>query len=76
MRAWQRVHFSLVAYRRRFYNILTKQFYICVRMLVTFLESPQSARDIPVTQGSSCARCPLAVPENIMNGRGKRQITL
>jgi hypothetical protein len=76
MRAWRRVHFSLVGYRRQFYNTLTKQFYICVRMLATFREFPQSVRDIPITQGSSCARCHFIVPENIMNQRDKRQITL
>jgi hypothetical protein len=53
MSARRRVHFSLVAYRRQFYNTLSMQFCIGVRMLATCLESshPHKAPGYPNSSG-------------------------
>jgi hypothetical protein len=49
IRAWRCIHFSLVAYRRQFYNTLSAmQCCSGVRMLATDIESSESVRDIPV----------------------------
>jgi hypothetical protein len=46
VRAWMPVHFSLVAYRSRFYNILTSEFSSCVCILVTSSNPHSKSRDI------------------------------
>jgi hypothetical protein len=45
-KAQRRVYFSLVAYRRRFYNTLARYHRICLRRLATYIVSSQRTPDL------------------------------